>query len=93
MTDELVGNLSAFETYDCSYTYERTVFPDPATMQGGISSCSRNENCTRTKAMDPKQATNPLPLFEYVTMRKPCGSATVTRFASNIVVHPRIWRG
>jgi hypothetical protein len=36
MTDELpvVGNLSTPEKLFGSYTYERTVFPEPAMMQG-----------------------------------------------------------
>jgi hypothetical protein len=60
-------------------------------MQGGIGSGKSDENDEHTKALDPKKAPSPLPLFEHVTSRKPCGSATVTRFASDIVICPWIW--
>jgi hypothetical protein len=43
--------------------------------------------------MDPKKITGPLPLPEQVTLREPCGSATVMHFASGVVVRPWIWCG
>jgi hypothetical protein len=42
--------------------------------------------------MDPKKAASPLPFLEHIALCKPCGSATVMRFASDVVVRPRIWR-
>ena len=43
--------------------------------------------------MDPKKAASPLPLLEHVALCKPRGSATVMRFAGDVVVRPWIWRG
>jgi hypothetical protein len=91
MTDELVGDLSAPENCSCNDTYERMVFPEPATMHRGISSSKSNENDKRTKALDPKKVTSLLPLFEHDALRKPRGGATVVHFASDIMVCPRIW--
>jgi hypothetical protein len=91
MTDELVGDLSAPKNCSCNDTYERTVFPEPATMHRGISSSKSNENEKHTKALDPKKVTSLLPLFEHVALRKPRGSATVVHFAGDIMVCPRIW--
>ena len=59
----------------------------------GISKGTRNENDKHTKTVDPKKAASPLPLLEHITLCKPCGSATVMCFASDVMVRPRIWRG
>jgi len=77
----------------CGGTHESTVFPEPAAMQEGISRGTRNENDKHTKAMDPKKAASSLPLLEHIALCKPLGSATVMRFAGDVVVRPRIWRG
>jgi hypothetical protein len=43
--------------------------------------------------MDPKKAAFPLPFLEHIALCKPRGSATVMRFASDVVIRPRIWGG
>jgi hypothetical protein len=43
--------------------------------------------------MDPKKAASPLPLIQHIALCKPRGSATVMRFAGDVVVRPWIWRG
>jgi hypothetical protein len=41
--------------------------------------------------MDPHERTSRFPIIDGVALRKPCGCATVMRFAGKIVIYPWIW--
>jgi hypothetical protein len=43
--------------------------------------------------MDPHKRTLRFPFFEKIALRKPRGRAMMMRFASNILIYPRIWDG
>jgi hypothetical protein len=47
----------------------------------------------RTQAMDPHKRTLRFPFFEYVAFSKPCGRTAMMRFASSILIYPRICGG
>ncbi len=61
------------------------------TIEEGLSKWERRKGDRRTQAMDPHERTSRFPFLEIVTLRKPCGRATVMRFPGNILIHPWIW--
>jgi hypothetical protein len=41
--------------------------------------------------MDPHKRTLRFPFFENIALGKPHGRAMMMRFASNVLIYPRIW--
>ena len=86
--DELMNGVNADPKNKYGDTHERTVFPEPATKQSVVE--KKREDDSRTKAMDPKQATRGFPFPENVALSKPLGSATEMCIASDVVIRPWI---
>ena len=93
MIDELVVKVSAHNIMNLVLTLTKGHFFRTQLTRGNISAMGRIRKRymdMRTLAMDPHKQSLRFPFFENIALCKPRGCAMVMRFASDILIYPRI---